>query len=94
MVLEPPRRELSNLIAQGIRKGELPPALETEFALALLLGPVLYQFIFRKQFVFANPMVLGDLPEKVVDAFWKAFQRSQIRAAAAVAVNRGHGLAS
>jgi len=76
MVLEPPRRELSNLIARGIAKGELTPAIETEFALALLLGPILYQFIFRKQFVFRKyePALLGDLPERVVDAFWKAFQ--------------------
>ncbi len=69
MVLEPPRRELSNLVAQGIQKGELSPTLETELALSLLLGPVLYQFIFRK----GEPVVLGDLPEQVVDAFWKAF---------------------
>lgn len=70
MVLEPPRRELSRLIALGIEKGELAPALETELALALLLGPVLYQVIFRK----GEVVVLGDVPERVVDAFWKAFQ--------------------
>jgi AcrR family transcriptional regulator len=70
MVLEPPRRELANLIARGIRKGELTPGLETELCLALLLGPVLYQHIFRKN----EPIILGDLPDRVVDAFWKAFQ--------------------
>ncbi len=69
MVLEPPRRELSNLIAQGIQKGELAPAVETELALALLLGPVVYQHIFRK-----GELVAGDLPEWVVDVFWNAFQ--------------------
>jgi AcrR family transcriptional regulator len=69
MVLEPPRKELSNLIAQGIQKGELTPALETELALALLLGPVVYQHVFRK-----GEPILGDLPERVVDVFWKAFQ--------------------
>jgi len=69
MVLEPPRKELANLIARGIEKGELTPTLETELALALLLGPVVYQHIFRK-----GELLVGDLPDRVVDVFWKAFE--------------------
>lgn len=69
MAMEPPRRELSRLLAQGIARGELASELDPDVALALLLGPMLYCRIFKE----SKPLRPADLPERVVDAFWKAF---------------------
>ena len=69
MVMNPPRRELTHLLKLGIAKGELAAILNIELSLALLLGPILYWFIFLRQ-AEENPRKLA---EEVVDAFWKAF---------------------
>jgi hypothetical protein len=69
MVMEPPRRELRHLMKLGIEKGELSPDLDFDLSLALLLGPMMYWFIFLKR-------ASGDpkgLAEGVIDAFWRAF---------------------
>jgi AcrR family transcriptional regulator len=71
MVMEPPRRELRHLLLRGIQKGELVATLDIEAALALLLGPILYWHIFRKQQ--PQPGSLSPLAEWVAGAFWKAF---------------------
>src|SRR5437870_5798389 len=69
MVMEPPRRELRHLLKLGIEKGELTADLDIENSLALLLGPILYWFIFFKG-TEEKPTALA---ERVVDAFWRAF---------------------
>src|SRR2546427_569634 len=69
MVMEPPRRELRHLLKLGIEKGELTADLDIENSLALLLGPILYWFIFFKG-TEGKPTALA---ERVVDAFWRAF---------------------
>lgn len=69
MVMEPPRRELTYLLKMGIKNGELSPKLNLDLSLTLLLGPIMYWYIFLRKSV-------GDpkgLAEGVVDAFWKAF---------------------
>jgi len=69
MSMEPPRKELTELITKGISKRELDPKLDLELSLALLLGPALYWHIFRKRpFTEAKP-----LAEFSVDAFWSRF---------------------
>jgi AcrR family transcriptional regulator len=70
MVMEPPRRELQHLLRKGIDKGELTPAMDIEFALAILLGPILYWHIFRKQ---QPQLQAAGLPKAVVAVFWEAF---------------------
>lgn len=67
--MEPPRRELTRLIEQGVRRGELVPQPDINFSLALLLGPVLYRHIFLR----SESSLAEKLPERVVDAFWLAF---------------------
>lgn len=67
--MEPPRRELTRLIQQGIRRGELIPQPDINFSLAMLLGPVLYRHIFER----TDAQLAANLPERVVDAFWRAF---------------------
>ncbi len=69
MAMEPPRRELKHLIAQGIAKGELTVDLDMDLCLAFLLGPVLYWYIFLKKTV-EDPRKLA---EGVVEVFWRAF---------------------
>lgn len=67
--MEPPRRELTHLLEQGVRRGELVPQLDISFSLLLLLGPVLYRHIFLR----SEASLAEKLPERVVDAFWLAF---------------------
>jgi AcrR family transcriptional regulator len=69
MAMEPPRRELKHLIAQGISKGELRRDLDLDLCLAILLGPVLYWHIFLRQTI-EDPRALA---EGVADVFWRAF---------------------
>jgi AcrR family transcriptional regulator len=69
MVMEPPRRELRHLIKLGIEKGELSPKLDIDLSLALLLGPILYWYIFLRR-TSENPRALA---EGIIDAFWRAF---------------------
>lgn len=72
MVMEPPRNELRRLLHTGIAKGELPRKLNVEQSTALLLGPMIYWFIFlRKSKEEPRPLAKG-----VVDAFWRAFGKS------------------
>jgi AcrR family transcriptional regulator len=69
MVMEPPRKELRKLFKAGIAKGELSEDLDADISLALLLGPIVYWYVFLRQ-------KSGDpkhLAESVVDAFWRAF---------------------
>lgn len=69
MVMNPPRRELRALLEAGIARHELDPNLDFELALALLLGPVIYWYVFLGK--------EGEPPQRlareVVDAFWRAF---------------------
>jgi len=69
MVMEPPRQELRRLLSQGMAKRELVPELDIELSLSLLLGPMMYWFIFMKRFQ-ADPK---DLATGVVEAFWRAY---------------------
>ena len=73
MVMEPPRNELRQLLTKGIARGELTPKLDTELSLSLLLGPVVYWYVFLRRKT-ADPT---DLAEGVVDAFWRAFARTE-----------------
>jgi Tetracyclin repressor-like, C-terminal domain len=72
MATEPPRQELRHLLKLGIKKGELSPKIDLDLSLALLLGPMIYWYIFLRKSG-GNPK---GLAEGVVDAFWKAFGMS------------------
>ena len=69
MVMDPPRRELTHLLRQGIRKGELSPRLDTEVSLALLLGPLIYWHVY----IGKRSDDPKRLVKKIVEAYWKAF---------------------
>ena len=72
-VMEPPRRELSHLLRLGITRGELSPKLDLDLSLALLLGPIMYWYVFLKRYS-AKP---DSLAEGVIDAFWRAYGLSK-----------------
>ena len=69
MAMEPPRRELKDLIWKGIQAGELSSDLDMDLSLAVLLGPILYWHIFLRKNI-GDPKALA---EGIVDMFWRAF---------------------
>jgi AcrR family transcriptional regulator len=69
MVMDPPRRELRHLLEKGMGGGELSGEIDIELALAVLIGPIMYWFVFLRQ-PDGQP---GPLAEYVVDGFWRAW---------------------
>jgi AcrR family transcriptional regulator len=78
MVMDPPRRELRHLLKLGLTRGEVIPELDVDLSLALLLGPIIYWFVFLRK-AEEDPRRLA---EGVVDAFWRAFSLPNRKAAA------------
>ncbi|HMG85550.1 MAG TPA: TetR/AcrR family transcriptional regulator [Terracidiphilus sp.] len=72
-VMEPPRQCLKRVLRRGIARGVLPPNLDLEAAMALLLGPMLYAHVFHKDQQANAP----DLGPVTAQAFWRAY--SQVR---------------
>jgi AcrR family transcriptional regulator len=71
IAMDPPRRELTRLLREGIRTGQLSPKIDLDLSLSMLLGPIIYWHVFLNQKrSTGNPTALA---EGVVDAFWKAF---------------------
>lgn len=67
-VMEPSRRRLRDLLQSGIAQGCLPADLNLDVSETLLLGPMLYSYIFRA----LDLQAPEDLPDRVVDAFLRA----------------------
>jgi AcrR family transcriptional regulator len=67
-VMEPPRTSILRILKRGVERGLLPPDLDPEVALSLLLGPVLYTHIFQKERLPRAP----DIGPKAAEAFWLA----------------------
>lgn len=70
MVMDPPRRELRQILTRAVKNGELASNLDIDFALMLLLGPMLYAKIFCTSEVSQGKR----LARQVVNAFWRAFE--------------------
>lgn len=70
--MEPPRQELTRLLNQGVKRGELVSQPDISFSLSLLLGPVLYRHIFLR----SETSLAENLPQRVVDSFWLAYQKT------------------
>ncbi len=67
---EPRRNRLTELIERAIAAGELRKDVDLNLALHVLMGPILYHRIMHT----AMP---PDMPERVVDVFWKANARQK-----------------
>ncbi len=66
-VMEPPIRQITNLLKRGAKQG-LFPDLDPIVGAAMLLGPM----IFRKIFPAAGNELPANLETVIVDAFWRA----------------------
>jgi AcrR family transcriptional regulator len=69
-VMDTPRKELEHLLQQGIAKNELAKDIDIEVALALLLGPIMYWYVFLRKSV-DEPS--RRLAEGVIESFWRAW---------------------
>lgn len=63
-ILDGHRAQLAGLLRNAIDKGELGAAVDMETALDVLLGPILYRR-------FMQTTVPPELPEHIVDCFWR-----------------------
>jgi AcrR family transcriptional regulator len=64
-MMDPRRAILTQLLERAVAKGELRPDLDSDLAMDLLIGPIMHRR-------FMNAAVPPDVPERVVDAFWKS----------------------
>jgi len=67
-VFEPPRTQLRRMLERAIALRQLPDSLDRNRAIALLLGPMVYCHVLKR--IQGEPP--ENLPEYVVDTFWKA----------------------
>jgi AcrR family transcriptional regulator len=67
-VLEPPRRQLQQMLERAIAQGQLPRGLDLDLALALLLGPLMYCHLLKR----LHGTGPENVAEQVVSTFWKA----------------------
>lgn len=70
-VMEPPRNCVQQILKRGIERGLLPPDLDMEVALSLLLGPVLYRHIFHKE----RQSKGSEVGPAAAEAFWRAHRQ-------------------
>jgi AcrR family transcriptional regulator len=67
-VMQPPRIQILRLLKRSIAEGSLPPHLNLDVAVAMLVGPTMYRHVFS---LFGRRLP-ENLAELVVDAFWRA----------------------
>jgi hypothetical protein len=70
-VMEPPRQELRSILRRAIKRGKLPPSVNLDLSMSLLLGPMLYNHIFGNP-----PRTPNDkLGKLTAEAFVRAFAK-------------------
>jgi AcrR family transcriptional regulator len=77
-IISAPRERLKEILGRGLKQKQIVN-VDTDVALALLLGPMLYQHIFiagKSQNEEARK-IAGKLAVKVVNSFWKAHGRKK-----------------
>ncbi len=68
--LDPPRRSIQRILRRGIRRGQIRPGIDLDLAVALLLGPMIYQHILHKG---APEKCRPEIGVQVAKTFCKAF---------------------
>ena len=64
-----PRRDLiQRIIGRAVQAGELRQGVDPELAMDLLIGPIMHRR-------FRSDPIAEDLPDQVVDYFWKIFSQ-------------------
>jgi AcrR family transcriptional regulator len=65
----PRRQQIARILKEAVDRGELPDGIDADFAMDLLVGPIMHRKLTR-----------GDapqgLPEQIVDAFWRSFRKT------------------
>ena len=64
------------ILKRAIAEGQLPPDLDLSFSVALLIGPMMYRHVL----LLSKSKLPDDMPERIVEAFWKAYAMGQSRA--------------
>jgi AcrR family transcriptional regulator len=72
-VMEPPRLCIQRILRRGIERDQIRADIDTDVAIALLLGPMLYRHIFQKE---RSPKV-PDIGPQVAESFWRAYSRAR-----------------
>lgn len=67
-VIEFPKKTITRLLKRGVENGQLPKSLDYDFSIALLWGPMIYRYFLS----LAKQNLPSDMPNRIVDAFWKA----------------------
>jgi AcrR family transcriptional regulator len=70
-VIDPPRVHLAVLLQRAIEDGQLPPDLDIEAAVPMLLGPVMYRNMLRA----SGEEAPADLVDRIVSLLWQAAPR-------------------
>jgi AcrR family transcriptional regulator len=77
-VFDPPRALLTRVLQRAIAKRELPRTLDLDLAIALLLGPMMYEHVLKR----LGRDTPRSLREQVVDAFMKSCAPTAARGSA------------
>jgi AcrR family transcriptional regulator len=72
-VMERARNGIKKLLRRGIERGIFPAVLDDDLGVALLLGPMMFRYIFSGQ------LDKQWIASGAVDAYWKAHARPQIK---------------
>jgi len=75
-MMQPSRTQILQLLKRSIAAGSLPPDLDFEVALAMLLGSMMYRHLFSLY----RRRLPENLAELVVNAFWRAYSLPQKKA--------------
>jgi AcrR family transcriptional regulator len=67
-VMDPPQQCLKKTLRRGIERGQLPASLNLDLAMALLLGPILYNHIFTNN----KQPCAKDIGPETAEAFTRA----------------------
>lgn len=69
-VMEPARVGIAEMLKSGEKRGVLRPGIDSEAAIAMLLGPLIFRHVFSRKAGRKGPK---DLEVQVADAFLRAF---------------------
>jgi AcrR family transcriptional regulator len=88
-VMEPPRQCLKKILRRGISRGLFPQDLDLNAAMALLLGPILYEHVFHKE----QQSRASDIGPATAQSFWLAhrnFREERIESTGIIRSGKEH----
>jgi AcrR family transcriptional regulator len=68
-MMRPARTRLTQLLRRAMAEGVFPADLNLDVSVALLMGPMIYRHVMALM----DRKLPGDMAERVVDAFWRAY---------------------